>query len=234
MKHINSRQDFPTNLQQLSGKVIESKCFCSQCPVWPLDLNLPPSDPSFAFPNCSCRNKGSHRNTSVETPHLCLCLKGRYKSGVPSDQSAHSQRWAPCCVWSERSTLKQGWSRNKSGWRMWGINYFTWNPCWKDMASVPAFSLESAQKLHTSLFVESQTVPLLSLIWNTSQINTSPFHWGKTIQPVQSSNTRDYTGLPFSLCHVAGFCWHWALLKATVCINASIIKKRLSYWVRLG
>lgn len=98
----------------------------------------------------------------------------------------HVQRWASCSVWNKGSTSKRGWSRNKSGWRMWGITYFTLNPCWKDVASVPKLSLESAWKLHISLFVESWTVFYCPWCENASQINTFPLHWRKTIKPQQS------------------------------------------------
>lgn len=97
----------------------------------------------------------------------------------------HVQRWASCCVWSERSALKQGRGRNKSGWRMWGITYFTLNPCWKDVALVPKFSLESAWKLHTSLFVESWTVSYC--LWcETLPRQTLPPPLKETIKPQQS------------------------------------------------
>lgn len=153
---INSHEIYQFRIFQLTfsnsaAKLVESTC---------LDIpasNLVESDPNFTIPDYSCKNKRSHRNDSVKTAHLCLCLSKQYGSEVSGNQSSHLQRWAPCCIWSECSTLKEGEAEINQDEKCRALT--TWNPCWKDMAGVPKFSIGSAWKLHTSLFVESKTVP---------------------------------------------------------------------------
>lgn len=186
-------------------------------------------NPSFTIPDYSCKNKGSHRNGSVKIAHLCLCLNRQYESEVSGSQSSHLESLTPLLHLKWVQHFETRWSRNKSGWKMQSV-YCMKSPLERHGWCSKVFHRECLEVAYQPICGKLNSSPE-SLIWNASQINTSPVHWRKMIQPVQSSITRDRTGLLFSLCDA--FCWCGALLNAIVCISASIVKQRPSYGVRL-